>query len=277
MIVFKGKEFQNKQELHKFIIQNKDFLISEKKSIPKQLDNSFLFNYEIENKNIATKSNENTQELLNKNELTIKAVINTSNWFDSHFDVHIGNIWTKSLKEKKILYFLKEHKYTFENIIADSINDKLKAYVEEQDFLNYGLKKSHKTNALIFDVTIKKDRNPYMFEQYAKGYVLNHSVGMQYVKIAVCIDDDDYPEEYENYKKYITFVANKKDVEEFGFFYAILEAKLIEGSAVPMGSNVMTPTQEIKEVADLITIDVEQVPTNVTLDNLKKLNNLLNF
>jgi hypothetical protein len=36
------------------------------------------------------------------------------------------------------------------------------------------------TEALVFNVEIDKDRNDFMFNQYAKGYVKEHSVGMRY-------------------------------------------------------------------------------------------------
>lgn len=46
----------------------------------------------------------------------------------------------------------------------------------------------------------------------------------------------------ENFDKYYPDVVNKEDVDKQGYFWAVLEAKLKEGSAVLMGSNWVTPT-----------------------------------
>ena len=85
-----------------------------------------------------------------------------------------------------------------------------------------------------------------MFQQYSEGFVNNHSVGMQYVKIALAINDEDYPEEKETWNKYINKVANQETAIEKGYFWAVTEAKLIEGSAVVLGSNPITPTLNIE-------------------------------
>ena len=58
------------------------------------------------------------------------------------------------------------------------------------------------TQALIFKSIAEKARNEFMFEQYAKGFVKNHSVGMQYVKLVLCINDEDSGAEYEAWEKY---------------------------------------------------------------------------
>ena len=85
-----------------------------------------------------------------------------------------------------------------------------------------------------------------MFEQYKQGYVDNHSVGMQYVKLRMCVNDKDYEKGKEAWDQYIDQVANKDVAEKQGYFWAVLEAKAIEGSAVPNGSNPITPTLSVK-------------------------------
>ena len=66
-----------------------------------------------------------------------------------------------------------------------------------------------------------------MFNEYMKGNITEHSVGMQYVKLFVCINDDCYPEQKENYDKYAPMVANREELERTKMFYAITEAKAI--------------------------------------------------
>jgi hypothetical protein len=42
-------------------------------------------------------------------------------------------------------------------------------------------------------------------------------------------------------------IANKSAADEKGYFWAVTEAKLIEISAVVIGSNRITPTQSVTE------------------------------
>lgn len=80
----------------------------------------------------------------------------------------------------------------------------------------------------------------------------------------MCINSEDryYREEKENWDKYYPQVANKKDVDEVGFFWAVTEAKLIEGSAVPIGSNYVTPTLSVKEPS-VDTLDSRKSTINI--------------
>lgn len=242
-MLFDKSKFSTKKEMFKFLIENKEQLITQKKSILKKADGfSFLGNTNIiYNKGIAYKSNE-----LIKNpsdDLGILAVINTTNWFDSHEDVHIKGIWTKSVKENKNPLHVQEHKSSEFSKIISSGND-LKVAIKNTTWKELGYDLSGETQALTYDSIVKKTRNPYMHDQYAKGFVTNHSVGMQYVKLFFCLNDKDYIEDFDNFEKYIENVANKDVVVDNGYFWAVTEAKALEGSAVPMGSNIMTPTLE---------------------------------
>lgn len=130
----------------------------------------------------------------------------------------------------------------FDKIISDG-ND-LEAFVKNMNWEELGFQYSGTTQALIFDSTLKKDRNNFMFNQYAKGFVKNHSVGMQYVQIELAVNDEQYEDEYKVWRTYFDKIANKEWAEYKGYFFAVREAKLIEGSAVPIGSNTATPTLE---------------------------------
>lgn len=189
--------------------------------------------------------------------LNAKLVINTTKLIDSHMDCHIDGLWKKSLSESKQLLLLEEHRMTFDKIIADSLVDKLQASTQTVSFKSLGFNYSGNTEALIFDVQIKKDVNEYMFNLYKKGRVTQHSVGMRYIKIFLCIDSDEpnYSSEKANWDKYYSLVVNKDVADQKGFFWAVTEAKVIEGSAVVKGSNECTPVMEI---------EIEKKPLNDT-------------
>jgi hypothetical protein len=59
------------------------------------------------------------------------------------------------------------------------------------------------------------------------------------------VSDKRYQEDKANWDKYYPMVANKEKADEEGYFFAVTEAKIIEGSAVLKGSNYVTPTLDI--------------------------------
>lgn len=218
-----------------FVVANKSKLIAAKKAQIKQADGVVV--NALPGKQSATKAASDTDSVIQR-----KLVINTTNWLDSHGDVHIKGLWKKSLSENKMIMLLQEHEMAFDKIISDE--SELKALTQDFTFKELGQNIEGTTEALVFDATIKQENNPYMFDRYAKNKVRNHSVGMQYVKLYLAVNSESYPEEKAIWDKYYPTVANKKRADNNGFFFAVTEAKVIEGSAVPIGSNTVTPTLE---------------------------------
>ena len=95
-----------------------------------------------------------------------------------------------------------------------------------------------------------------MFNQYAKGYVKEHSVGMRYIKMDLAINSENEADKEEKiiWDKYINTIANKADAEAQGYFWAVHEAKAIEGSAVVKGSNPATPTINVEAAKSTLQI-----------------------
>lgn len=221
------------------LIKNKALLIEQKKSAIKYADAvgvSFKV-YEKQDSNKAL----SVEEIKDLNEIYVKSIINTTNILDSHGDVHVKGIWTKSLKESRNLFLLEQHKMDFDHLISDDVSAKASDF----EWSELGYDYEGKTQALVFVSKISKEHNTKMFERYAKGQVKNHSVGMRYVKLFLAVSDKRYKEENEVWEKYINEIANKEAAEDMGYFWAVTEAKVIEGSAVLLGSNFATPTIEI--------------------------------
>jgi|14BtaG_2_1085337.scaffolds.fasta_scaffold19904_3 hypothetical protein len=236
------------KELHAFLKENKSDLIYAKKSAIKTSDS--ISSVSLMGNNIDAKKGFSND---NKDEIKVRAIINTTNVIDSHKDVHLDGIWNKSLKENKNIKFLQEHKMSFKTIIAD--RDDLKVSSNNVSWKSLGYDFEGKTDALTFDATIKRNRNKEMFKEYSEGNVDNHSVGMQYVKMELALysEDEDYEEEKAVWDKYIDKIANKDVAIKSSYFWAVSEAKVIEGSAVVMGSNSFTPTiQSDKETKEII-------------------------
>jgi len=174
---------------------------------------------------------------------------------DSHKDVHINGIWKKTISENKRIKHVREHKDGFENIIADK--EDLKVFTKLYTWKDLGLDKEGTTEALVFDSVVKKERNSFMYKQYKENNVDNHSVGMYYVNVKFALNDsgDEYAALKAEYDKHINNIVNKEEVAKLGYFWAIYEAKLKEGSAVTDGSNPITPVLQPKFKSEDVIAD----------------------
>lgn len=235
-------KFKNKEEEFKYLFENRQTIKAQRRAEPKKSDSFGFVSFAIDERGERLKA-DNQEE--NSATLKVRCIINTTGILDSHRDLHIPGIWKKSLQEKAMFYLLQEHDFTFKGIITDNV----KAYTKSYDWKELGFDFAGTTEALVFDCILEKERNEYMFDQYQKGYVKNHSVRMQYVKEYFCMNSTDpsYTQQKENWDKYIQYCVNVADAELHGYFYAVTEAKAIEGSAVVRGSNFATPTLEIPE------------------------------
>lgn len=235
-------KFATDKELFTYLKENKDDLIFQKMAQFKTADGfSAPVLAQIPMNPVTIKSDGNEP-----NSIKVRSIINTTYIMDSHKDVHIDGLWKKSLSENKRIKHLQEHDMSFKSVIADK--DDLKAYTKTYSWRDLGYDVEGKTEALVFDSVIKEKRNPTMYREYKDGNVDNHSVGMYYVKVALAYDSDDEDDKAEKaeFDKHIDKIANRDEVVRNKYFFAVYEAKAIEGSAVPMGSNPITPTLGVK-------------------------------
>jgi hypothetical protein len=230
--------------LYTFLVKNESLIFHAKKSAIKEADEAYYVPLFVNEKGEMVSKAEIQETQIDPTKLKVVLVINTTNWYDSHGDVHIPGIWKKSLADNKRIgfYLLNSHQKTFLDVIAEACAGETKSIAWKE----LGISLIGNTEALVFTGIIEKSRNEYMFGQYQNGYVKKHSVGMRYVKMVTCINDDDYPVQKENWDKYIEMVANRAEAEADGYFWAILEAQVVEGSAVLFASNSVTPPLEIE-------------------------------
>lgn len=252
------------KELFDFLVKNKELLIQEKKFNTKLSDSFMTAGIAVDREGRIIKSINKVDE---GNSIQATVVINTTNWMDSHKDVHIPGLWKKSLSETKLLYLLEEHKMTFKGIITDEI----KAFTKKLTWKSLGYDAKGETEALIFEANIPKDRNPDMYREYRLGRVKNHSVGMRYVRLKMAINDENYKEEFAVWNEYLDQIANSQEAEKTGYFFAVTEAKVIEGSAVPIGSNIMTPTLEVKHDTQQPPVGTEEPSHKLDIQQLCKI------
>ncbi|NRA92151.1 MAG: hypothetical protein HRU26_05605 [Psychroserpens sp.] len=202
----------------------------------------------------------------NKLERTI--IGNTYLWMDSHDDVHAKGCFSKSIKERQDkIFHLHDHEFKLTSKVGEPIN----IYEKDVSWKDLGVNESGVTMALHMDSEILKEYNAQIFNAYKDNGIDQHSVGMQYVKIDLAVNDEDYEDEYKLWQDNIDKLGNPEQAEEKGFFWLVREAKLIEISAVLLGSNELTPTlNEIKVEA------VENTSEKVAAEALQKQIEFLN-
>lgn len=240
---FPSKSFSTADEAMKELILNKKTLISQKKSAVKFSD-AIPFSGSPSIEKAATKAEGETPSLADATSIKISAVSNACNYYDSHGDVSINGSWNRTAKNQKNGLHLQEHKNQFDKLISDEVTFS----VEIKTWKELGYDYEGSTECLVMHSKADKETNPFMFDKYVKGKVKNHSSGLMYVNMVLAMNNsaDWAKEEKEAWDKYYPAIANKDDVDQRGYFWAVLEQKILENSAVLRGSNPATPTISVE-------------------------------
>jgi len=232
-----NREFSSKSELFAALKKNEANIISLKKAaIQKSHDKGqFTPSY--------IKVDETSKAILNLKDGYIYPVINTTKYLDSHGDVHLDGIWTKSIKDNSGKFFyVNDHSLKTSDVIAWS--DDVKAYTKNLAWSFIGKDYEGETQALIFEIELAKIVNDAALKVINDKRPVQNSVRMQYVDIHLAMDSDnkEHKENKKLYDKVYPTIANKDRADENGYFWAVGEAKIQkEGSMVLLGSNDATP------------------------------------
>lgn len=228
------KEFSDKEAMFAELVETKKISIDRRKSEIKTKRCSLSLSPSGESsKSVASGGVEYGQ--------TIFPVINSTNFLDSHGDVHGKNIWNKSAKEQNgKVYFVVDHDLKFGSVI--SYPKDVNILVKELPWSALGRDYKGTTNALIFETKINEYANKAYVEGLKNGMPIEHSIRMRYIDVELAVNSDKYEDEYKVWKDNINSVANRDDAEDVGYFYFVKEAAIcMEGSAVLFGSNDATP------------------------------------
>jgi len=265
------QNFDSIAELHKALKANKSKILTAKKGAVKFSDGIALFGEKVGvNKEV---SEGKRLEYGDK----IYPVINTTKILDSHMDVHLDGIWNKSVQEQagKVALIIN-HEYKIGKVIA--FPEDVTPLVRSLDWKELGRDYEGKTEALIFESTLKEDACDIGFKYYQNKRAVQHSVCMEYVKLELAInsDDSDWKSERQNWEKYLPVIVNPEKAIKFGYFWAVSEAKIYrEGSMVLLGSNEATPTLYDLGAEKITPANTE--PTEVTSKRVTEINNLITF
>lgn len=232
-----NKSFETKEQMFIELKAHKDKIIKLKKATVKESD-GFVAMY----KN-GTATKEEGESGMPKIGDFIYPVINTTNYFDSHGDVHINGIWDVSARDQKgKVHYIINHELSIGNVIA--YPQDVEPMVVDMSWKELGYDYQGSTQALIFKALLSEASNDAFVKAVMQGIALQNSIRMQYISMTLCVDSDsdDFKQERVNFYKYLPDIANKDDILNEGYYWAITEAKIyLEGSAVLRGSNPKTP------------------------------------
>lgn len=243
-------DYSSQKDMFCYLRENADKLIAQKKSLPTTSDDlEFGYMKSISKEFVGTKSVHTGLD--DKEELPVEIIANVSGWCDSHMDVMIKDSWKKSINDlgasgTKLIYHLKNHGTDYQYTTDSVIGRNASLYAKDLDLSMFNIQSDvKKAQALMMSSIVCKRYDEKAFYLYQDGEIKQHSIGLQYTKIYLCMDSTE-PEDamYKEYwDKYYPQVINKEKVDSKGFFWAVVECRILEVSAVLFGSNELTPVQ----------------------------------
>lgn len=250
--------FADKAGLFSYLKTNCDKIIAEKKAFPIKSDN-FEFGYSLKEDVVPgtgqhKKAGAAEEPTLGNGELSVDVFANVAGWCDSYMDVMIKDNWNKSISDigasgQKIMYHLKNHNYSTDAIIAKDAS----IYAKMCDLSMFNIKTDvKKAQALMLASIVMEEYDKKCFLLYRDRQVKQHSIGLQYIKLYLCLDSEEAEDaQYkENWDKYYPQVINKEKVDSKGYFWAVVEAKILEVSVVLYGANELTPDNSGKTIVE---------------------------
>lgn len=244
------KVFKTQADLFKYLVEENELIISQKKSITKRAEGGLSATFHVkEDEELFVNKAQKPLYENDKEAGVLKRTIlaNTYWWMDTHSDVHLGRgeesenaIFSESIKGRANKIFpIDQHNYSLDGRMGKTLN----IYESPISWRALGVGKTGMTEGLFADAQIEKRKNAARYEDYLNDEVDQHSVGMRYIDVLTAVNDENkYPKEHATYKKYIGKVGNRQAVEKQGFFFAVGKGHIGEYSAVISGSNELTPT-----------------------------------
>ena len=241
-------EHNNKAELFKYLRDNEKSIIKQKTSLPIKSD---IFDYGCLPINEKATIKEDGSALM-PNEIEVNAIANLSGWCDSYMDVMIKDSWKKTIADKGLVYHLKNHRYSTDDIVG--MNPEL--YTKNFDTSYFGITSDvTKAQALMMRSIVKKEYDEKTYFLYKDNQIKQHSIGLRYIILKMCLNSEvEEDKQYkESWDKYYPQVINKELIDKRGYFFAVVEAKILENSCVLFGANENTgvySTSEEKQADD---------------------------
>lgn len=254
-----NKEFETQTELFEALKSHEqDILALKKANIFKSIDkNPFGLKF-ISPSHAGITDSE--KAALKTEDGYIYAVISTTNYLDSHGDVHFKGCFNQTVKNQQgSVYYITDHLLSFNNIIAYPKD--IEMIVADIPWGLVGKDYNGTTNALIFKIAEENVRKDVLEAIKENKASFENSIRMRYIKARLALNSS--AKEDAAYKAYwdskINEIANKEDAEKQGYFFGVEELSIYkEGSLViGGGSNDATSVIVPKKIEENKTEAIE--------------------
>lgn len=247
--------FADKTATFAYLRKNVSQIIAQKKSLPIKSD---IFDWGClpVNKKDRVKSD---GTMLGPDEIQVDAIANLSGWCDSYMDVMIKDNWNKTIADKSIVYHLKNHDYSTDSIVGKNPELYTKMFPMEYFGITSDVTKAQ---ALMMKSIVPKDYDKKTYLLYKDEQVKQHSIGLRYIQIVLCLDSDiEEDATYKkNWDKYYSIVINKELVDTYHYFFAVIESQILENSCVLFGANKNTGVYATSKADDESPDDPDEIP-----------------
>lgn len=232
----------SQKDLIEYLVKNKVDLIAKKKSMPVWADVCVTASSILPGQKGANGTKDNHPVDEDTDHLVVRVVANTANFIDSHMDMLIADSAKKSIEERMgMIPHLHDHIHRLDAKIG-LVQDIL---LSDLSFTELGISDKFgqgSTQCIVFITDVMKEMNEKVFLQYKNGQVNQHSIGLQYISLALAVNNEDFKEEFAVWSEFIDLAINRNVAEKRGFFWVVKEIRLLENSAVLFGANPVTPT-----------------------------------
>jgi hypothetical protein len=249
MIVCKelDKSFDTKSKLFEALRTNKSHIIEMKKAqVLKSCEKETTIKARLLKPELLSGA---SKELLLDSDYHHIAV-NSTKILDSHEDLHLDGLWSKSVKEQQGKnYLVLDHQLSVFNTVVKK--EDIEMFTAVVTFAAIGKAYEGDTEVLVYKFLKSKVLIPSISEWLESGDDIEASVRMQYVKLDLAMDSEEEADKEAKriFDKYYPIIANKEDFEEIRYFWVISEAKNVrESSLVLAGSNGATGALESKNI-----------------------------
>jgi hypothetical protein len=249
MIVCKelDKSFDTKSKLFEALRTNKSHIIEMKKAqVLKSCEKETTIKARLLKPELLSGA---SKELLLDSDYHHIAV-NSTKILDSHEDLHLDGLWSKSVKEQQGKnYLVLDHQLSVFNTVVKK--EDIEMFTAVVSFAAIGKAYEGDTEVLVYKFLKSKVLIPSISEWLESGDDIEASVRMQYVKLDLAMDSEEEADKEAKriFDKYYPIIANKEDFEEIRYFWVISEAKNVrESSLVLAGSNGATGALESKNI-----------------------------
>lgn len=170
----------------------------------------------------------------------IYPVISTTNYMDSHKDVHFVNCFNKTIKDQQgKVYFALDHELKWNSIL--SWPKDVRMFKSMLDWALVGKSYDGQTEGLIFEISKDKiTRKDVLDAIESKATEFELSIRMNYEKMRLGINSEnkDLAENKAYYDSRYKEIANKEQVDKDGYFWGVEELRINkEGSLVVAGGS----------------------------------------